>query len=108
VARPATTARGRVVDQDGKPWASINVVYWTDVGLPADGRDGPPGAVQSVITDADGRFTAPGLPIGRRCVFQAYSPKGRENTAVRASVEDGQAVALAPMVLRRTPEDRPR
>ena len=34
VAVPAASARGRVLDSNGKPWASVNVVYYAEVGPP--------------------------------------------------------------------------
>ncbi len=42
LVRPAATARGRVVDENGKPWAAVNVYCVVEVGLPAVGRDGAP------------------------------------------------------------------
>ena len=34
VAGPAATARGRVVDENGKPWASATVAYHVEIGPP--------------------------------------------------------------------------
>ena len=65
VAHPAVMARGRVVDSSGKPRAGVQVHY--AIMLEPDGVDGPIGAGQSVETDDQGRFTAPGL-ITRRAV----------------------------------------
>ncbi len=48
--------------------------YLVEVGLPAVGRDGPPGAGQMVLTDQDGRFTAPGLPPGSPGRLQSRWP----------------------------------
>jgi hypothetical protein len=104
VAQPATIARGRVVDEEGKPWASVNVTYAVDVGLPAVGRDEPPGAVQSVLTDADGRFTAPGLPIGTSCQFRAYAPAGRDAPVLRVEVRDARPIDVPPLVIKRPAE----
>jgi hypothetical protein len=95
VARPATTAHGRVVDQNGKPWASTNVVYYVEVDSAR--------IRQEVLTDADGRFTAPGLPVGTKCDFYAYAP-GASNCPSRSmEVKDAQPFEVPPLVV-----DRPR
>jgi RNA polymerase sigma factor (sigma-70 family) len=101
VAQPAATARGRVVDEDGKPWASVDVYYVVEVGLPAVGRDGPPGAGQSVTTDDDGRFTAPGLPVGATCRFWTYAPGARDDPSRRIEIEDTGPLEVPPLVIRR-------
>ena len=77
IARPAATARGRVVDEDGKPWASLDVYAVVEVGLPAVGRDRAPGAGQTVLTDDDGRFTAAGLADSARHAASGRMPRGR-------------------------------
>jgi hypothetical protein len=109
IARPATTARGRVIDDKGQPCAGASVAYVIDdadegqAGRPATGRDAPPGAVQSVLTDADGRFTALGLPIGATCEFRAFAPAGRDQAVRRIAVKDGQPIEVPPLILRRPP-----
>ncbi len=100
-ARPAATARGRVVDEKGRPWASVEVGYLVEAGLPAVGRDGPPGAAQSVLTDADGRFTAPGLPPGSTCHFRGYVPGIQDNPTRRIEVKDAQSFEVPPLVITR-------
>ena len=74
VAGPAATARGRVVDEDGKPWASATVAYYVEIGPPGAGMVAPHAATQVVLTDDDGRFIAAGLPVGTRCYFYAHFP----------------------------------
>ena len=69
IAGPAATARGRVVDEDGKPWASGNVAYYVEIGPPGAGMVAPVAATQVVLTDDDGRFIAPGLPVGTTVLF---------------------------------------
>jgi hypothetical protein len=102
VAGPAATARGRVVDEDGKPWASVNVAY--SVLVAVDGADGDEAvAYQGVLTDDDGRFTAPGLPAGARCEFYAYSPQGRNRPSRRIEVTGTRPFEVPPLVI-----DRPR
>ncbi len=107
-ARPAATARGRVVDEKGQPWASVEVGYLVEAGLPAVGRDGPPGAGQSVLTDADGRFTAPGLPPGSTCHFRAYVPGIPNNATRRIEVKDVQPFEVPPLVITRPGTTRPK
>ncbi len=70
IAGPAATARGRVVDEDGKPWVSGNVVYYR-------GTRRRPQVRQEVLTDDDGRYVASGLPVGTRCSFYSESYRGR-------------------------------
>jgi RNA polymerase sigma factor (sigma-70 family) len=101
VAQPAATARGRVVDEDGKPWVGIDVYCVVEVGLPAVGRDGPPGAGQSVTTDGDGRFTALGLPVGATCRVRAYAPDLGDSPSHRIEVKDTRPLNLPPMVINR-------
>jgi hypothetical protein len=101
VARPAATARGRVVDENGKPWASLDVYYVVEAGLPAVGRDGPPGAGQSVTTDDDGRFTAAGLPVGATCDFRAYAPGASNMASRRMEVTEPRPFEVAPLVIPR-------
>ena len=103
-ARPAATARGRVVDEDGKPWPSVTVRYLVEVGLPAVGRDGPPGAGQMVLTDQDGRFTAPGLPPGTWCAFRADGPSGGSSPLRRIQVKATQPIEVPPLVIPRVRE----
>ncbi len=79
VARPAATARGRVVDEKGKPWASLNVSYCCGIRV-ADNDLRFPGQV--LVTDGEGRFEAPGLPTGLTCTFYAYHP-GATDVRVR-------------------------
>ena len=83
---------------------SVNVAYLVEAGIPAVGRDGPPGAVQSVLTDADGRFTAPGLPIGTTCNFRAYAPAGRDAPVHRVEVPDVRPIDVPPLVIKRPAE----
>ncbi len=101
VARPAATARGRVVDQDGKPWVSVNVVYSVAVGRPDLGISGPPGADQVVLTDDDGRFTAPGLPAGTRCDFYPIDGDGDNTPSRRMVVKDTRPFEVPPLVMDR-------
>ena len=51
---------------------SMSSIRWRSASRPSAG--GPPGAVQSVLTDADGRFTAPGLPIGTLAISVRMPP----------------------------------
>jgi RNA polymerase sigma factor (sigma-70 family) len=103
VARPATTARGRVVDEHGKPWAGVDVYCVVEAGLPARGRDGPPGAGQSVTTDDDGRFAASGLPVGATCHFRADASGAGSTQSGRIEVKDARPIEVPPLVI-----DRPR
>ncbi len=101
IARPAATARGRVVDEDGKPWASLDVYAVVEVGLPAVGRDRPPGAGQMVLTDDDGRFTASGLPVGTTCRFWSYAPGTNSEASHRTLVKAARPFEIPPLVIRR-------
>jgi hypothetical protein len=101
IARPAATARGRVVDEDGKPWASLDVFAVVEVGLPAVGRDRAPGAGQMVLTDADGRFTAAGLPVGATCRFWSYAPGTNHEASHRVLVKDARSLEVPPLVIDR-------
>jgi hypothetical protein len=101
VAQPAATARGRVVDENGKPWASIEVSCVVEVGLPAVGRDEPPGAGESVTTDDDGRFTARGLLVGSTCHFWTSAPGGSQAMPRRIEVKDNRPFEIAPLVIPR-------
>jgi hypothetical protein len=103
IARSAATARGRVVDEAGRPWASVDVFYVVEAGLPAVGRDGPPGAGQRVRTDDDGRFTALGLPVGTPCRISAHAPGAGRPPARRIEVKDARPVEVPPFII-----DRPR
>ncbi len=103
VAGPAATARGRVVDETGKPWASINVGSHVEVGLPAVGRNGRPGAGELLLTDDDGRFTAKGLPVGATCGFWASAPGAGSTPSHRVVIENTRPFELPPLVI-----DRPR
>ncbi len=101
IARPAATARGRVVDENGKPWASLDVYAVVEVGLPAIGRDRAPGAGQMVLTDDDGRFTAAGLPVGTTCRFWSYAPGTNREASHRALVKDTRPFEVPPLVIDR-------
>jgi hypothetical protein len=101
VARPAATARGRVVDEDGKPWASIDVYCVVEAGLPSVGRDKPPGAGQSVTTDGDGRFTASGLPVGATCRFWTFGPGARDDPSHRIDIKDTRPLDVPPLIMPR-------
>ena len=102
VAGPAATARGRVVDESGKPWASVNVTYTVVVAF--DGADTKEAyARQVVLTDDDGRFTAPGLPVGTRCYFSAQAPGASNVPSRRIEVKDARPFEIPPLVI-----DRPR
>jgi hypothetical protein len=95
VTGPATTARGRVVDENGKPWASVNVVYSVEVGSAS--------LSQVVLTGDDGRFTAPGLPAGTNCDFSVDSPGAANRPPRRMEVKDAHPLEVPPLVI-----DRPR
>jgi hypothetical protein len=101
VARPAATARGRVVDEEGKPWASVNIRYSVEVGLPAVGVSLPPGADQVILTDDDGRFTAPGLPVGTKCYVYAYYTTASNHPSRRIEVKDTRPFEVPPLVMDR-------
>jgi RNA polymerase sigma factor (sigma-70 family) len=110
VARPAATARGRVVDEDGKPWASVNIRYSVEVGLPAVGVSLPPGADQVILTDDDGRFTATGLPVGTKCYVYAYYATASNHPSRRIEVKDTRPFEVPPLVMDRPGHlpDRPK
>jgi RNA polymerase sigma factor (sigma-70 family) len=74
VAHPAAMAVGRVVDSSGKPRAGVQVHYAMKLDL--DGAAGISDAGQSVETDDQGRFTAPGLIPGAACRIFASGPAG--------------------------------
>jgi Carboxypeptidase regulatory-like domain len=93
VAGPATTARGRVVDENGKPWASVRVIYVVNVGS---------GAISlRVLTDDDGRFSAPGVPAGIKCEFYAYYPGVQDQPYRRIEVKDAQPFEVPVLVMDR-------
>jgi protocatechuate 3,4-dioxygenase beta subunit len=101
IARTAAIARGRVLDETGKPWASADVGCHVEVGLPAVGRDGAPGAGQLFRTDDDGRFTAPGLPVGAICNFWATATGARNMPTRRIEVKDTRPIEVPPLVIER-------
>ncbi len=93
VAGPATTARGRVVDENGKPFVSINVNYYVEVGRAS--------ICQMVLTDDDGRFIAPGLPARTRCNFYAYHLGAQHQPSRRMEVKDVRPFEVPPLVIDR-------
>ena len=102
VVVPAATARGRVIDESGKPWASVNVTYGIYAVVAGEGA-GRAACFQTVLTDDDGRFTAPGLPPGDRCYFSASAPGGANHPSRRIEVKDARPFEIPPLVI-----DRPR
>ncbi len=103
VVGPAATARGRVVDEKGKPWVSVTVDCTVEVGS---------GSISlHVLTDDDGRFTAPGLPPGSTCLFDVFFPGIRDDLTPRfevkfdptprVEVKDAQPYEVPPIVVRR-------
>jgi protocatechuate 3,4-dioxygenase beta subunit len=64
---PSVTARGRVVDRSGKPRAGVVVsVDWL---MKQGGHDFSNYATTSLKTDADGRYSLGGLPVGASLQF---------------------------------------
>ncbi len=91
IAGPATTARGRVVDEHGKPWAAVKVGYSVEVG--------PAAVRQDVLTDNDGRYTAPGLPARSKCYFYVDDHLGQNQPSRRIEVKDAQPLEVPPLVM---------
>ena len=65
----AATVSGRMTRPDGKPFAEQSVSCRIAVDPPnqAKVQGFPPGIVRRVLTDAEGRFTFAGIPVGTRC-----------------------------------------
>jgi len=97
VAKPAATAHGQVVDSSGKPRAGMCVNYATLIDF--EGVDGPVGAGQTVETNDQGRFTAPGLLVGSRCKLFAYDPAGGNSPDQSFVVKDIRPIDLGAIVL---------
>jgi RNA polymerase sigma factor (sigma-70 family) len=97
VARPAAMARGRVVDSSGKPRAGVQVHY--AVMLELEDAGGPAGAGQSVETDDQGRFNAPGLIIGARCKIFATGTAGGNSPSHEFEVKDTRPIDIGDIVL---------
>jgi RNA polymerase sigma factor (sigma-70 family) len=97
VAHPAAMARGRVVDSSGKPRAGVQVHY----GLPLEfeGVENLASAGQSVETDDQGRFTAPGLLPGARCKIFASGPAGGNSREHYFDVRDTRPIDIGDIVL---------
>ncbi len=64
--------RGFVVDEQGRPSARAQVT-WIDTTLPPNTVQVQAGAVPTVTSDAEGRFTIPGLEVGHR--YKVYASK---------------------------------
>jgi beta-lactamase regulating signal transducer with metallopeptidase domain len=62
---PAAKATGRIVGPDGKPRAGYRFQFTL---LPSGGEESQ--FVRFLTTDAEGRFTATGLPNGARCLIR--------------------------------------
>jgi hypothetical protein len=99
VIRPAATARGRVVDKDGRPWASTKISYVCTIFFES-GRD-PACPIQLVRTDADGRFTAPGLPVGLGCYIIASGSDPNLTQIQEFDVNDARPIDVPPLVVDR-------
>ena len=97
VAYPAATARGRVVDSSGKPLAKVQVHYAVTLELIA--VDGPTGAGQSVETDDQGRFNAPGLLPGVGGRIFASGPAGGNSREHRFTVKGTGPIDVGDIVL---------
>ncbi len=101
VAAPSAIARGRVVDEHGKPWASLVVRYSIKAG-PQDPNKVPlPAIIQEVLADDEGRFMVPGLPVGTFCIVYANPPGGTDVSSHQFEVKDAQPIDLAPLVVKR-------
>lgn len=97
VVNPAASASGRVVDGAGKPRAGLMVQY--AILISPEGGDPPIGVVQSVVTDADGRFSATGLLPGMRCKFFASNPEGGNSADRTVDVDGLGAIDLGAILL---------
>jgi protocatechuate 3,4-dioxygenase beta subunit len=64
VMRPGRTARGRVVDEHGRPVAEARVELTRSPASLVDPDTGPPDGLHEAETDAGGRFEVAGLSTG--------------------------------------------
>jgi RNA polymerase sigma factor (sigma-70 family) len=78
----ACRVRGRVTDDAGKPLAGVRaVVMWGYQGLGADASTSTQRGIESVVTDADGRFTSGALwPTDRYQVSVSHERYSRGET----------------------------
>ena len=97
VARPAATARGRVVDSANKPRAGVRIHCWMNFHLGA--VEGPSGAGQYTDTDPEGRFILPGLPVGALCRVSVFNLDGGNARARFFAVKDASPIDLGAIVL---------
>ena len=102
---PASTARGRVVDQDGKPLAGVRVQLGWGPEPPEDKLNYGP-FHQQLRTGADGRFATGPLPLGAHACVQVV----QSNNHVKGRnfrVDDAVPVDVDDIVLDAPPRDEP-
>ena len=75
VLQPSATASGRLLDPTGQPQAGIEIMYGVRIYYdpPKNSRSNWQFGGQ-VTTDADGRYTCPGLVVGQTYQVYAISP----------------------------------
>jgi Carboxypeptidase regulatory-like domain len=97
VAKPAATVRGRVVDSTGKPRAGVTVICGMYPHFEA--ADGPGGAGQTTVTNAEGQFAIPGLLVGATCKLFAYNHDGSTSSDHRFAVNNTTPIDVGAIVL---------
>jgi len=95
VARPAVTARGRVVDGIGKPCASVDVSYVVEVDLPADHGFGIPSGAAAAH-----RVPCSACGLSKRHLFNQAALDGGYDVVATGHNLDDEAAVLFGNVLR--------
>lgn len=97
VAKHAATARGQIVDSAGKPRSGVNVICGISVDL--EGVESTAGVGLATVSDSEGRFTVPGLPVGARCRLYAANGDAGNSSDRNFLVKDTGPIDIGSIVL---------